>query len=209
MNAVVQTYQTLLTCACCAALAAILAVAVSSVCGRSLSAIRRALSGRELAVFSLLAAACTFAAQKHLVSYPRTDPTQAYLVDNGSWVEGDLVHVDFRTLIVPSSASLFVDRRPLSSTSDADWVNHLATTIGEFRPPVEFEFAEATNYSWIVYTTWTPGPSVVTNGVWHAMWGRDRKSGRHAIPLRTAVRVDGRTIATPKSVRDAEGVTSK
>ena len=203
MNAVVQTYQTLLTCACCAALAAILAVAVSSVCGRSLSSIRRALSGRELAVFSLLAAACTFAAQTSLVSYPRTDPTQAYLVDNGSWVEGDLVHVDFRTIIVPSSASLLVDRRPLSSTSDADWVNHLASTIGEFRPPVECEVAGATNYRWIVYTTWTPGPAVQTNGVWHANWARDRRTGAHIIPLRTAVRVDGATITTPKAKEDA------
>ena len=205
----ISIYQQALVIGCVCALAALALVALLHVFGRGLHVVRKALSGRELIVFSALAGVCCWAAQKRLVSFPRTDPTQSYLTDRGSWVDGDLVHVDFRTLIVPSSASLFIDRRPLSSTSDADWVNHIATTIGEFRPPVEFEFAAATNYNWIVYTTWTPGPSVVTNGVWHAMWGRDRRSGRHVIPIRTAVRVDGDTIATPKSVRDAEGGMKK
>ncbi len=203
MNDLVAIYQHALVTGCACALAALALVALLHVLGRSMHVVRMALSARELIVFGALAGVCCWAAQKQLVTFPRTDPTQAYLVDNGSWVEGDLVHVDYRTIIVPSSASLLVDRRPLSSTSDADWVNHLATTIGEFRPPVEFEFAGATNYRWIVYTTWTPGPAVQTNGVWHANWARDRRTGAHIIPLRTAVRVDGATIATPKAKEDA------
>lgn len=202
MNDVITIYQHAIVCGCVFALAVIAAVVLLHVCGRALRTARRSLRPAEVAVFALLAGFCCWAAQKRLVSYPRTDPTQTYLSDLGSWVDGDLVHIDFRRIIVPDSATMFIDRQEIGA-EDARWIPHMIAPFRDIRLPLEFTYPDATNFNWVVYTDWTPGPSVLTNGVWHAMWGRDRKFGRHAIPLRTAVRVDGRTIATPKSKEDA------
>ena len=197
-------YQTVVMYACVAVLAVIAAVSTGWIVRRALRVAGDALGPSEVAVFAVLAGVCCWAAQKRLVSFPRTDPEQAYLVDRGSYVDDETstVHIDFERIIAPDAAVLYVDRR--QRREGAEWENYLTTTLGEFRPPVDIEVPNATNYNWLVYTDWTPGPSVVTNGVWHAMWGRDQRSGRHAIPIRTAVRVDGRTIATPKSKEDAK-----
>ena len=152
-----------------------------------------------LALAVVAAAATIHGGRKGTVTYPRTDPSVAYIADAGSYVTNDLVHVNFARAVVPDTAALFIDRRPVSSTDDADWVNHLTTTFGQFQPPQDVRCQAATNWDWIVYTDWTPGPSVVTNGVWHAFWGVDQRRGRHYIPVRTAVRENGNVIATPKS----------
>lgn len=167
-------------------------------------AVRRSMTGRELAVFAILACVCTFAAQKRLVSYPRTDPTTSYLTDVDSYVDSEtsVVHLDFRRIIVPDTAAVYIDRHPIGDESNI-WENEITSTFGEMSLPYEFHSENATNYQWIVYTDWTPGPAVQTNGVWHANWGLDRRARRYLIPLRTAVRVDGTTIATPKSKDDS------
>ena len=194
--------KTIIMYACVAALLVMAAVVLGCVCRRALSVLRRVLNPVELCAFVLVAGACTWAAQKHLVRFPRTDPAQSYLTDAGSWVdsETDVVHIDFNRIIVPDSAMLYVDR--VERTDGAEYVTHLMTTIGEAHPPIEFVHPNATNFEWIVYTDWTPGPAVQTNGVWHANWGRDTRR-RFIIPVRTAVRVDGEVIATPKSKEDA------
>ena len=199
----IALYQSGVMYACVSVLAVIAAVSTWWLVRLALRVSVDALRPAEVAVFAVLAGVCCWAAQKRLVSFPRTDPEQAYLVDRGSYVDDETstVHIDFERIIAPDAAVLYVDRR--QRREGAEWENYLTTTLGEFRPPIDIEVPNATNYNWIVYTDWTPGPSVVTNGVWHAMWGRDRRSGRHAIPIRTAVRVDGRTIATPKSKEDA------
>ena len=187
---------------CIALLLVLACIALVCVCRRALVIARRVLGPGELVAFVLAAGVCCWAAQKKLVRFPRTDPTQSYLTDAGSWVdsETDVVHINFNRIIVPDSANLYVDR--LERTDGAEFVNHLTTTIGEARPPIEFTYPNATNFEWIVYTDWTPGPTVQTNGVWHANWGMDTRR-RFIIPVRTAVRVDGETIATPKSKEDA------
>lgn len=204
MNDFIDLYQRVLVIGCGLSLVALSVVVLLHLCGSSMRAVIRALTGRELMVFAVLASICTWAAQKRLVTFPRTDPTQSYLMDRGSYVDDETstVHIDFTRIIAPDSAVLYVDR--MQRTEGAEWENYLTTTLGEIRPPIDLEVPNATNYQWAVYTDWTPGPTVQTNGVWHAMWGKDRKTGRHAIPVRTAVRVDGKTIATPKSVKDAE-----
>ena len=150
-----------------------------------------------LAVF-----ACAFifyGATKGTISFPYTDFEKRYLVDNGSKVEPDSIHVDFTRLLAPSSADLHIDFRQWQSTNDAEWVSLVDTTFGEFEVPQDITFPNATNFSFVVYTTWTPGAAVQTNGVWHSYWGLDHKLHMHYIPVRTAVRLDGTTIATPKS----------
>lgn len=146
---------------------------------------------------------CTlYGGRKGRVTYPQTDPTAAYIVDAGSYVTNDYVHVNFTRIIAPDSATLYIDRREVSSTNDADWVTHLTTTFSQFQVPQDIPFSCATNWDWVVYTDWTPGPTVQTNGVWHAMFGLDRKSGNHIIPVRSCIRLDTEVIATPKSKED-------
>ena len=203
-DGVAVLFQTVLMYAGIAILLVIAAVGLAYMCRKALTRVRRALRPAELAVFTVLACFLTWAAQKRLVSYPRTDPTTAYLTDAGSYVESDtdIVHIDFRRIIVPDSAMLYVDRLR-DGESDEAWENVFAATFGETPIPLEITCQNATNYRWIVYTDWTPGPAVQTNGVWHANWALDRRARRYIIPLRTAVRVDGETIATPKSKEDA------
>lgn len=200
----IGAYQTGVMYACISVLAVIATVATWWLVRRALRIARASLRPAEVAVFAVLAGVCCWAAQKRLVSFPRTDPTQAYLIDRGSYVDSEtgVVHIDFDRIIVPDSAMMFIDRR--RREDGAEWENMVSETFADVPLPYETSFEDAADWEYVVYTDWTPGPSVQTNGVWHAMWGRDRKSGRHAIPLRTAVRVDGRTIATPKSREDAK-----
>ena len=203
MNDVITIYQHALVYGCVFALAVLAAVVLLHVCGRALRTARRSLRPAEVAVFALLAGFFCLAAQKRLVSYPRTDPTQAYLVDRGSYVDSEtgVVHIDFDRIIVPDTALMFIDRR--RREEGAEWENMVAEQFRDVPLPYETSFEDASDWEYIVYTDWTPGPAVQTNGVWHANWARDRRTGAYIIPLRTAVRVDGETIATPKSKEDA------
>jgi len=140
-----------------------------------------------------------YGGRKGSITYPYTDYEQRYLQDNGSYVTNDFVHVDFTRIIAPSSADFSIAYREVASTNDADWSVLLVTTFAEFSCPSNVPFANATNYDFMAYTTWTPGPSVQTNGVWHSYWGKDQMLHTHFIPIRTCVRVDGEIIATPKS----------
>ena len=199
MNDFITVYQHALVAVGMSMLAGMAAVALYHVCGRSLHVLRKALSGREFVVFGILAGFCCWAAQKRLVSFPRTDPDQAYLVDRGSYVDSEtgVVHIDFDRIIVPDSALMIIDRR--RREDGAEWENMVSECFRDIPLPYETSFPDAADWEYIVYTDWTPGPSVQTNGVWHAMWGVDRRRGAYIVPIRTAVRVDGETIATPKS----------
>ena len=127
-----------------------------------------------------------------------------YLIDRGSYVTNDYVHIDFTTVVIPQAANLYIYRRQVDSTNDVDWTEHLATTIGEFNPPHDIVYPASTNFNWMVFSDWTPGPAVETNGVWHAYWGLDQQRHEKLIPIRTAVRVNSTVIATPKSKSDHE-----
>ena len=138
-----------------------------------------------------------------IVTYPAVGDV-SYLIDRGSFVTNDFVHVDFSTVVIPSSANLYIYYRALASTNVTDWTEYLATTIGEFDPPQDIVYPAATNFNWMVFSDWTPGPAVETNGVWHAYWGIDQQRHEKLIPIRTAVRVNSTIIATPKSKSDHE-----
>ena len=154
--------------------------------------------------------ACLFGGAKHTgsITYPKTDTDVAYLTDSGSYVTNDAVHVAFTRIIVPDTATFYLDYCALDGTNSAgvatNWVNAKTATFADLTVPFDFAFAAATNYNWLAYTDWTPGPAVQTNGVWHAYWGIDRKQGRYFIPVRTCVRDGGSVIATPKSKWDYE-----
>ena len=138
------------------------------------------------------------------VSYPPTEAGQAYLVDRGSYVANDFVHIDFTRRIVPDDAALVIERREFSSTNAADWAVYLETTFAAFAVPTDLPCANATNWNWAVWADWTPPPSVQTNGVLHADWGRTTRDAslRAAglavgVPVRSSAWIDGRLVGTP------------
>lgn len=198
-----QLFQACIMYACLAALLILAVIAFACVCRRAFVLARRVLSRGEMVAFVLAAGVCCWAAQKRLVRFPRTDPTTDYLIDNGSYVDSEtnLLHIDFRRFIVPDNAPLFIDKRVRED--GAEWENMVSETFADVPLPYETTIENATNYEFAVYTTWTPGPSVQTNGVWHANWGRDT-SGRFILPIRTEVREGGKIIASPKSKKEQE-----
>lgn len=129
------------------------------------------------------------------VTYPAVGDVN-YLIDRGSYVTNDYVHIDFSTVVIPTNANLYIFRKALD-IAEAQWVEHLETTIGEFNPPQDIYFPTASNYNWMVFSDWTPGPAVETNGVWHAYWGLDLRRREKLIPIRTCIRLDNDIIATP------------
>lgn len=198
----IESFQHAILCACLIGLAAIGTVVIGALCA---PAMRQSLklvhaSTWRAAFFAVFVGAFIFyGATKGTISFPYTDFEKRYLVDNGSYVTNDFIHVNFTRLLAPSSADLHIDYRQWQSTNDAEWVSLVDTTFADFQLPQDIQFPNATNFDFAVYTTWTPGAAVQTNGVWHSYWGLDHKLHMHYIPVRTAVRLDGTTIATPKS----------
>ena len=162
--------------------------------------------GTRSVASEILAAICVigfayYGATKGHISYPRTDPEIAYLIDRGSYVTNDAIHVDFQRLVAPSDATMYIDYRPEGSTNDLEWVNFWTGTFASFTPPpIDIPFPAATGYNWVVYTDWTPGPSVRTNGVWHLIWQTDTNAHRHIIPIRTGIYDNGERLSPTRIV---------
>ena len=103
------------------------------------------------------------------VYFPYTDAEQRYLYDAGSVVSNDSVHVNFTaSVVLPSSAPIYLDYS--DGTNTASWTTYTNATLATFPRPLDFEFSNAISNVWMCYTTWTPGPSVHTNGVAQIMW---------------------------------------
>ena len=170
-------------------------------------------------VFLVAAAgAATYGGAKNYrasVSYPPTEAGQAYLVDRGSYVTNDFVHIDFARRIVPDDAALVVERREVASTNAADWATYLETTFAAFAVPTNLPCANATNWNWAIWADWTPPPSVQTNGVLYAEWGRTTRDAalRAAglavgVPVRSSAWLDGRLVGTPGGTNGMAGVSA-
>lgn len=140
------------------------------------------------------------------VNYLYTDVEQRYLFDNGSYVTNDYIHIDFTRLVAPNSADFIIDYYPISITNQDDIAdncqNLVTTTFGEFPTPCDIAFEGATNFHFICYTTWTPGPSVQTNGVFHLMWQQPIEKSINDeylpfVPYRTGIYLDDEKISPP------------
>lgn len=121
--------------------------------------------------------ACLFGGAKNIgtITYPRTDPEVWYLQDNGSAVSNDFLRIGFiRNIIVPSTASFFIDGLELQYTNQSDWATHsfnaYSNTFDRMSVPFNLPFPSATNYNFIAYTDWTPPPVIHTNGVAFIVW---------------------------------------
>lgn len=162
--------------------------------------------GRKVVAVSLLAVAAIIVGgtKPARVNFPRTDPEVAYLIDNGSYVSNNLVHVNFSTFLIPGDAPITLAYWPNESTNEADFVELFTYNLSAWPRPLDFEFENAISNRWYCYTTWTPGPAAHTNGVFQQVWMSDRRENRNAIPIRTIIIEDGEQIAPPHFEREEE-----
>lgn len=156
-----------------------------------------------------------YGSTKARVTYPRTEAGRAYLVDRGSYVTNDFVHLDFERRIVPDDAALVIERRGVASTNDMDWAEFLRTTFAAFAVPADLPCAGATNWTWIVYADWAPEPSVHTNGILETKWGVSARDAAHraanlavGVPAQATVWADGEMLGTPGGTNALSGATA-
>lgn len=131
------------------------------------------------------------------VTYPYTDVEMRYLIDAGSYVTNDYVHVAFtKSPVVPDSADFLGFYRPHGSTNDLEWTQFVETTFAEFHSPSNIPFAGAISNDFQFFTTYTPGPVVHTNGVAVVNWQQNfERDGRYLATIRTGVYTNGFRIA--------------
>jgi len=150
---------------------------------------------------------------KGTITYPRTDPETWYLLDNGSYVTNDAVHVGFtRNLIVPATANFFIDGLALEYTNQSDWAEHsfnaYSNTLSNMSVPFDMAWPSATNYNWIAYTDWTPPPATHTNGVAYIVWQIGASGPTNNIAMtRTGVYTNAVRIAPNPSITNGPSVT--
>jgi len=131
------------------------------------------------------------------VEYPYTDIDTRYLIDAGSFVTNGYAHISFTlSPIVPTSAPLMIAVRPVGSTNDLDWAVIVNTTFASFNQPQDIVYSGAETKVFQVFTTWTPGPAVHTNGVAVVEWQRPMRPSIHeVVPRRTGIYENGIRVA--------------
>ena len=149
------------------------------------------------AIATFLSVAIIYGSTKNRpITYLRTDPTQAFLYDNGSYVSNDVVHISFNYMIAPSTADFKLWYWPDGSTNENEMVLAYTNTLGGVPQPYDFYFQGAISNRWYAATTWTPGPSVNTNGILQVHWMTDRKRHINIVPVRTSIIKDGKPLST-------------
>ena len=131
------------------------------------------------------------------ITYLRTDADVQYLYDAGSFVSNDLVHVSFTYAVAPGTADFQLWAWPNASTNEEEMVLVYSNTLAGVTQPYEFEYAGAISNRWFGFTTWTPGPSVHTNGVALVNWQMpfDPAATNVAAMTRTGVYFNGVRLA--------------
>lgn len=124
-----------------------------------------------------------------------TDPKLPYLFDSGSYVSNNIVHLAFSSRIIPDDAMLFLDYIPKTEPLDSvDYSTYLAAPLAQFPNPLTAEVENASSNRWVFYTTWTPGPTVHTNGIAVAEFLRSLLFPDVAVPKRTTIWEGGKLI---------------
>lgn len=132
---------------------------------------------------------------KDPIGFLRTDVEVVYLIDNGSYVSNNVVHLEFSTRLLPPSAELFLDYIPKTEPADSTaYTTYLSGSVETVPNVVEFEFENAISNRWIFYTTYTPGPNVHTNGVAVAEFFRATRYDNVAVPKRATIWKNGERI---------------
>ena len=161
--------------------------------------------------------ATLYGGAKHIIgkiTFPRTDPETWYLIDNGSYVTNDAVHLAFtRNLILPNSANIFLEGLELSYTNESDWAEHsilaYSNTLGNVASPFDVPFPAASNYNWIAYTDWTPPPTTHTNGVAYAAWQRPISGATNILAtVKTGIYIGPLRLSPPAAMTNGVPTTA-
>ena len=90
-----------------------------------------------------------------------------YLKDAGSLLTNDVARgaIEKRTPLLPDTTEILVYARRLDLTNSTDWVR-LSPHLTFADHPHDYALPNATNYNVLVAASFTPGPTVHTNGVW-------------------------------------------
>jgi hypothetical protein len=133
--------------------------------------------------------------RKEPIAFLQTDPEVKYLIDNGSWVSNDVVHLEFVTRLLPPSAMLYLDYIPKTEPQDSlNYSTYLFGSVDTIPNVVEFMFEGAISNRWVFYTTYTPGPNVHTNGVAVAEFIKAKKYDNVAVPKRSTIWENGERV---------------
>ena len=121
------------------------------------------------------------------------------LRDNGSYAKNNTVYVAWTYTGIPSASSLYVAYRERGTNNK--WADLGETVVSAL--VWEGTLANATNYEYLVYTTYVPPSPVHTNGVWQgpAYETKERRGANSFIIIGAEVREHGRAIAPPNAKR--------
>ena len=134
-----------------------------------------------------------------------------YLIDCGSYVSNNLVHIEFETRLLPDSAMIFLDYIAKGEEPNAsNYSTFKAMTSAEWPRDVDFEFEDAISNKWVMYTTYTPGPVVHTNGVAVAEFLKAQKYDNVAVPKRSTIWEDGKMLwPLPEDIAKSKSTEEK
>ncbi len=175
----IHALQTVILYACAVALILIASVVILAGLGKSAEAAKRRLQGSGALAASLaLAVACTLFARKGSVTV--SDP---YIHNAGSYLTNDVAHVAIakRTPILPDDTEILVYARQVDLTEPTDWVR-LSPHLTFADHPYGYAPSNATNYFVMVAASFTPAPTVHTNGVWQMKGFTIPGTGKSAFP---------------------------
>ena len=158
-----------------------------------------------------------FISETKRVNFPRTDPDAQHIVDRGSYVTNDCAYISFSTIALPPDALILVAYAPPDATNESQVVTVAALTRsqwlmqfpGKDGADATARFAwdtawgdKATDYVWYCYTTWTPAPSVYTNGVLNCYGIKIDNLG--GVLKRTVLIENGRILSPDEILGDFE-----
>lgn len=133
------------------------------------------------------------------ILFVHTDPKLPYLFDSGSYVSNNIIYLAFSSRIIPEDAPLFLDYIPETEPfNSVNYTTYMAGTLNTFPNPLMVEFENACSNRWVFYTTWTPGPTVHTNGIAVAEFLRSPLFPNVAVPKRTTI-WDGGLMVWPNA----------
>lgn len=126
--------------------------------------------------------------RKEPITFLQVDPEIVYLVDLGSYVSNNVVHLEYSPRLLPPSAPLFLDYIPKTEPLESqNYTTYLSGTVESVPQIIEFTFEGAISNHWVFYTTYTPGPNVHTNGVAVAEFLKATKYDNVAVPKRSTI----------------------
>ena len=125
------------------------------------------------------------------------------LRDNGSYATNDTVHVAWTYTGIPSASTIYIAYRESGTTNRWDDLGETVASALSWDAAVQ----NATNYDYLVYSTYVPPSPVHTNGVWQGpvYETKERRGANSFIIIGAEVREHGRAIAPPNAKRKEDG----